>query len=417
MQIDDERVEPSLRTSRASRLLLTATAALGLLACVTRWTRALNDAPPQGWWAERGPVVPHDSFPADCRLCHAGDDWQTIREDFAFDHAAETGHPLEGAHAAAECLRCHNDRGPVTLFAQRGCAGCHADVHRGKLGQDCALCHGQSSWEPSEQIAQHNRTRFPLVGSHAAVACWRCHPGAEVGNFSPTDTNCESCHAADLARATNPDHLAAGLTTGCERCHLPTTWTGSGFTHPTFALTGAHKSADCSECHVGGLFGGTPSDCYSCHMAEYNGVSDPNHVTGNFPLTCESCHGTSTWSGAVFKHTGITANCQDCHLDDYQATSDPNHVTAGFPVSCELCHTSTNNWSAAAFNHAFPITTGKHKNLDCADCHTMPQNYALFSCIDCHEHSQSRMDDKHDEVSGYVWESSACYGCHPAGKE
>ncbi|MEZ6021278.1 MAG: hypothetical protein R3F17_14660 [Planctomycetota bacterium] len=51
----------------------------------------------QGWWRGLGPVMPHDSFPADCSLCHLGGDWNTIRADFEFDHTAETGYALEGA--------------------------------------------------------------------------------------------------------------------------------------------------------------------------------------------------------------------------------------------------------------------------------------------------------------------------------
>ena len=65
----------------------------------------------------------------------------------------------------------------------------------------------------------------------------------------------------------------------------------------------------------------------------------------------------------------------------------------------------------ARFNHQFPITSGAHKVLNCTDCHIVPQTFSIFSCIDCHEHRQSEMDDKHDEVLNYVWETMACYAC------
>ena len=83
--------------------------------------------------------------PADCSLCHVGDDWNEIRSDFRYDHQAQTGVALVGAHAKAECLRCHNDRGPTAAFAVRGCRGCHQDVHLGELGSDCAVCHDELS--------------------------------------------------------------------------------------------------------------------------------------------------------------------------------------------------------------------------------------------------------------------------------
>lgn len=482
---------------------------VGVLACT--WGAKREGA--QYWWEERGPVVPHDSFPADCTLCHQGETWRDIRADFVFDHEKETGHRLEGAHAAAECLRCHNDRGPVQVFASRGCAGCHEDVHQTKLGRDCTSCHDQNTFRPTEQIAMHSRTRFPLVGAHAATECFRCHSGAEVGRFQPVDTECLACHTADLARATNPDHAANGWTNDCDRCHIPTAWSGQAFNHSWWPLTGAHATANCTQCHAGGMFVGTPNQCVDCHLAEYNGATSPNHVALGISTDCADCHGTSTWLGAHFNHTGIVDGCVNCHLTDFQGTTSPDHEALGISTSCEQCH-GTNTWFGAQFDHTgivngcvachqtdydnttspdhavmgigtnceqchdtldwnnaqfdhtgitngcvachlpdyngttnpkhstagfgtdcetchdtldwnngqfshpqFPITTGKHKNFDCIDCHLAPPNYVQFSCTHCHEHSKSKMDGEHDDVNNYVWNSNNCYACHPDGKE
>ena len=421
-------------------------------------------APPQGWWSERGPVVPHDSFPADCSLCHVGDDWNEIRSDFRYDHQAQTGVALVGAHAKAECLRCHNDRGPTAAFAVRGCRGCHQDVHLGELGSDCAVCHDELNWQPKGFVLEHARTRFPLVGAHAATACWRCHEGARVGHFTRESSRCEDCHARDLALVSDPDHAALGWVLDCGRCHLPTTWGGVGFQHFGFPLDGAHAALDCSACHANQVFVGLPTDCFGCHqddysaaqdpdhltlmlstmcsdchttsswydahfshlgissgcvdchLADYQETTDPNHALENLSHDCEQCHTTDTWSGAAFSHAGITSGCAECHLDDYQATSEPNHAQAGFPVSCESCH-NTVAWSDATFDHNFPINSGDHSGLDCIDCHLAPRSFAIFSCTHCHEHRQSEADDEHDDVRGYVWESMACYQCHPNGDD
>ncbi len=422
------------------RWLVIVSLGLLLIACVTRMSDVQNDTPRQGWWEQRGPVVPHGTFPSDCSLCHAGNEWHEIRADFEFDHATETGVELVGAHAAAECLRCHNDKGPVATFFARGCSGCHEDVHRGGFGRECSACHTEDDWRPDERITDHQVTRFPLVGAHAAAACWSCHPGAETGVFIGVDTSCEACHADDLARATDPDHLAAGFVSGCDRCHIPTAWTGAAFKHPGFPLGGGHAGLDCSECHAGGVFTGTPSDCYSCHTSDYAATTSPNHTSAGFPTTCETCHTTSSWLGASFNHStwpltgahlaadcadchagnvyaGTPMDCFSCHATEYNNTTDPNHTSAGFPTTCESCHT-TSRWEGAMFNHMFPITSGAHKNFDCSDCHTTPSNFMLFSCIDCHEHNESDMADKHDEdeITGYVWASSACYMCHPDGR-
>jgi hypothetical protein len=391
-------------------------ACLACTSCVSGLLHVAMHRPPQGWDRRRGPVVPHDNFPADCSICHAGGSWHEIHEGFVFDHLAATGVPLLGAHAGAECLRCHNDRGPVGVFAQRGCSGCHEDIHQGQLGVECTLCHTENDWRPQGQFAMHNRTRFPLAGAHVAVACWRCHPGAQVGNFTRAPVECEHCHQEDLQRATSPDHLAAGWTTDCQRCHQPIAWQGKGFVHSGFPLVGAHGAVECQTCHTSGTFSRLARDCASCHLDDYQATTAPNHQAPAYSTTCESCHTPTAWQAATFSHTGITADCVGCHLSEYNNTNDPNHAAASFPTTCETCH-DVNTWQGASFNHRFRINSGPHGGSSCQTCHQVPNNYSVVSCTHCHKHRQSAMDDKHHEVSGYSWNSTACVSCHPTGRE
>lgn len=204
-----------------------ASTALALLVSLLAFACAIQGHPAaqvHRWWQGLGPVLPHDSFPADCQTCHAGDGWQELVDDFEFDHEEQTGVALGGAHQRASCLRCHNDRGPVAVFTAQGCAGCHEDLHVGTLGGACLDCHNQETWQPEGQVELHQRTRFPLIGTHAVTSCRRCHIGAEVGRFKPTDVECVTCHRADLANANNPNHVALGWVDRCDRCHMPTTW-------------------------------------------------------------------------------------------------------------------------------------------------------------------------------------------------
>ena len=212
------------RPSAAQYVLLAVVAAIG--ACVMPDSKGGER---HRWWAQLGPVLPHDSFPADCKLCHVGDGWNELTAHFQFDHKKETGVPLNGAHADASCLRCHNDRGPVSVFASKGCVGCHEDVHQGDLGVNCVKCHGEDDWRMTDAVAMHDRTRFSLIGMHATVACHLCHPGSLEGNFVPTDTECVTCHRKDLARANNPPHVALGFVDHCDRCHMPTSWRDAEF--------------------------------------------------------------------------------------------------------------------------------------------------------------------------------------------
>jgi hypothetical protein len=353
---------------RAGRRWLATVAVVGVVvAC-----QMLQTPPtPRSGWNRRdwGPLVPHTKFPGDCSLCHVSGRWDELKADFRFDHLAQTGVPLEGAHERAACLRCHNDRGPVEHYVARGCGGCHVDPHEGKLGTECTQCHEQLTWRPTGLFEQHARTRFPLIGAHVATACDQCHPAAHVGTFVGAPLECEECHAAALARATAPDHLALGFTHDCQRCHWPTAWEAAHFDHSTFPLTGAHAAAKCSQCHANGVFRGTPRDCFSCHASDYSGAKNPDHAASGIGTQCQQCHTTVAWRPANFDHAA---------------------------------------W--------FPIASGKHSNFLCSDCHTNSSDYSQFSCTSCHTHSKATSDGEHQGVNGYVWSSLACYSCHPNGK-
>jgi hypothetical protein len=318
--------------------------------------------PRQGWSEKWGPLVPHRSFPDDCGLCHVSEAWDVLRPDFAFDHEKETGHALEGAHSDAACLRCHNDRGPVQVYVARGCGGCHVDPHKSSLGLDCSRCHEQIDWEPRGLIAEHSRTRFPLVGAHSITPCEACHLQAPIGDFRGAPTACALCHQQDLARATSPDHLASGWVTSCERCHTPVSWTGAGFTHDIFPLAGGHGGLECTQCHTSGRFDPIPPDCISCHLDDYQRA--PDHVALSYPRDCRLCHSISDWQSAVVRHdffpltgghagldcvrchtsgtfTPLPTDCYACHQSDYERA--PDHVEDGFPRDCTRCH-NTAEW-------------------------------------------------------------------------
>jgi hypothetical protein len=107
-----------------------------------------------------------------------------------------------------------------------------------------------------------------------------------------------------------------------------------------------------------------------------------------------------------------------CHQTDYNGTSNPSHSAAGFPTDCASCHTTT-QWSGATFDHDgmyFPIYSGSHRGRwsSCADCHTSSSDYAVFTCTTCH--TASNTNGHHRGVSGYVYQSQACYSCHPRGR-
>lgn len=326
------------------------------------------------WAQERTGSNPHGPLPQglDCSACHTPDAWRPLKSPLPFDHAKATGFALTGRHATATCAQCHTD----LRFDQPGtgasaCAGCHADVHQGRIAGDCARCHTTSTFREVPAVALHARAGFPLSGAHLQAPCESCHRNDRGGAFSPVPLDCISCHREDYQSAVSPDHAAAGFPTDCQQCHATLTWTGGvAFDHPRaangYSLVGAHALLRCAGCHVspGLSLRFTPAnqnDCLTCHTGEYQRA----HGAAGFPTTCSDCHSQDTWGGANFDHSRY------------------------FPLS------------------------GPH-DVSCSGCHTTKGDFAQFNCLTCH--TQAATDPRHQDVSGYTYDSAACYRCHARGR-
>jgi hypothetical protein len=288
---------------------------------------------------------------------------------------------------------------------------------------------------PQWTIESHDKTNFPLTGKHRTLSCKECHINLV---FEGTPTDCEACHW--IRR--QDDRYSLRLGTRCSDCHTPQSWKKvdpalwSHEVNVGYKLEGVHRTLDCETCHGTAGFEPQPTACYGCHAADYQGTDSPNHAQAGFPTDCAQCHSQLSWEDAAFAHTGFVlqgqhaaAACSDCHSDgvyqgkstacaschinDYNATTDPNHRASGFPLDCAICHgTSANGWSAPNFNHPFPLS-GHHAGATCSDCH-QTSDYRVFNCLGCHE--KAATDGHHNGVSGYQYNSQACYACHPNGQ-
>ncbi len=382
-------------------------------------------------------------FPMDCSICHTTNGWRSS----SFDHS-KVGFALTGAHASASCASCHTSG--YTGGAPKTCYGCHSKDYSGATNpnhsqagfpQDCTVCHTTSSWSGAK-FDHAAYTGFALTGMHSGLQCIQCHVG---GKYAGTSADCASCHTKDYNATTNPNHKTSGFPMDCSICHTTKSWSPASFDHSksAFPLTGAHANVACASCHVNGQFSGLSTTCSSCHMKNFNSTTNPNHVQAKFPTDCQVCHSTTAWQPASFDHSktgfpltgahvnvacaschingvyaGTPTDCYSCHKKDYTGTTNPNHVASGFPTTCNTCHTTT-TWAGATFNHTwFPIYSGKHagKWTTCADCHVNTANYAVFSCITCHQHDSSVVTPKHRDVRNFVYSATSCYGCHPTGR-
>jgi hypothetical protein len=175
-------------------------------------------------------------------------------------------------------------------------------------------------------------------------------------------------------------------------------------------------------------------------MPDFQSTVSPNHVQANFATTCQTCHSTTSWSGASFNHattgfaltgahvstpcaschvnnnyglTAANAACSACHMPDFQSTVSPNHVQAAFPTTCQTCHTTT-TWNGGTFNHATTgfALTGAHVSAPCSSCH-INNNYNLTAanavCSACHmPEFQSTTNPSH-AAAGFPTDCTVCH--------
>jgi decaheme cytochrome c component MtrC/MtrF-like protein len=364
-----------------------------------------------------GTHSPHGNLNVPCQNCHTASAWKPIRAVPEFDHN-QTKYPLRGMHQAVACTQCHVK--PVFTSVGQRCQDCHADIHKRQMGANCEQCHTVRGWQVSLQQVQQHNNRFPLTGAHAAVECDACHKGAATGQFQGLSIQCYSCHSNEFKSTSSPNHVTAGFSTTCETCHTADTWLNAKFDHNSvgFPLSGAHAvpPRQCADCHTNNNYALSSTACITCHLKDYQGTTNPNHVAANFPSNCAQCHSIIAWTPASFDHSTVnfaltgahtvpprqctdchvnnnynlsSTACVSCHLKDFQNTNNPNHAASGFAQTCETCH-NTSAWEPATFDHAksgFPLT-GSHTvpPRQCADCH-VNNNYNITStaCVSCHQ--------------------------------
>lgn len=240
-----------------------------------------------------------------------------------------------------------------------------ADSPHRVMKNECSDCHNPYSWKSVE--FNHQNTWFSLDGVHRKIRCLSCH---DISDFSKASPACGSCHT---------DIHQGKLPWNCERCHTAMGWhfldAAVAHANTSFPLIGGHANLDCHSCHLGeseNEFSFVRSECVNCHRADFDAALNPPHTELGFGLRCDECHQMLAWRSANF----------------------------------------------ARHDSFFPIYGGAHagKWSTCDVCHEVPGDYSQFSCLNCHEHNQSRMDSRHQgEVGGYVYDSNACYDCHRSG--
>jgi hypothetical protein len=407
----------------------------------------------------------------DCARCHSehnGADfplirWEPSRE--AMDHS-KTGFALDGHHAKVQCADCHNSRN-IPASARPGilvkdlnhtylglssdCKSCHADEHHGQLSANCASCHNTSAWKPAPSF-NHAAAKFALTGTHAKVACSKCHPSVPAAKTYVKYTGlsfekCTGCHT---------DPHKGSFTAPCESCHNTTNWKHvaqlENFSHSRtkFPLLGKHQAVACSDCHTHGDFK-TPvahAKCMDCHQDAHQGqftaradggecaachtvdgfkpstFGVKEHAATSYPLVgrhasvrCEKCH-LPKGKETIFKIKQI--QCRDCHDDIHKG----QFAAAPHLNRCEDCH-NLQGFRPAQFSLSrhqqtrFPLT-GAHLAIPCVECHAstpgsiVPVKYRFEdrSCAACHQDPHRGEFRKQMAAKGAGGLTVGCEACH-----
>ncbi len=369
--------------------------------------------------------VHQNNLGTNCKDCHSEESFTYLN----FDHRS-TNFPLNGAHKQIGCAQCHNMDVSLDIILQdrigvqtTDCIDCHEDVHDNKFGSNCIECHNEDSFfQVPENLFDHSKTDFDLVGKHKVVDCRECH--VESYTEPLPHNECASCHV-DYHEE---QFVSNGKGPDCSECHTEDGFEESLFTianhqETVFPLEGAHIATPCFSCHLKNdkwSFREIGQRCVDCHEDVHSGYIDEQYYVNQ---SCESCHSTVNWTENHFDHNltefellGVHAeqDCRDCHMT---AELDDENKYEGFSnigSECTVCHENVHdsqfeenghtdcarchgfqNWGVDDFNHdntAFKLD-GKHINLACEACHKEIQTngkkyvqYKIesFECIDCH---------------------------------
>jgi len=332
----------------------------------------------------------HEKYKKDCDQCHK---------------------PFEKGAQNDLCLDCHKKvnqdvmkqkglHGKIPKIEQINCSHCHAE-HR---GQDANIV-------PFDRDTfDHNRTDFPLQGTHDRLVCSSCHKKTE--KYRKAASDCYGCHKKD-------DSHKGRMGKKCQNCHIELFWGESYYNHKKtdFPLKATHKNVRCIDCHPNQQFKDTSKTCYACH--EFDDV----HRSDN-GKKCEDCHNEKAWEIIVFDHDKDTKfklkarhqsiSCQACHKGDVYKDIKHDCITCHegddshqgfFGKKCQDCHVEK-SWSRNTFDHTketdYPLK-GKHRTVECILCHKGDVYAELDDkCISCH-----RKDDSHEGEEG-----EKCENCH-----
>jgi hypothetical protein len=397
---------------------------------------------------------------AACADCHGHQAWKPAT---GFDHA-KTAFPLTGLHAKVECAKCHTSpRLELATDAQgkpvprwkplshTDCVSCHKNPHSRRFPGACTKCHTTQGFQVFDaKNFDHERTRYPLRGRHATVACAKCHGPKLAGGQKPAFDRCDRCHRDSHAGLAT----LAGRPADCVACHSvqgwkPSTYSVSAHQASAYPLEGRHALVPCAKCHPQG------PDSLAARLGAARVLLRP--ARGG----CLDCH-TDPHRGR-FEAGGARAkagSCRTCHtMNGYRPTlvDAAAHARLGYPlagahraVPCQSCHTelkvapatavgaipaAARGWAASGRDSLRTLLLAGTATA-CADCHQSPHGDqfkgrrarrkdgpAGDACDACHGIDSFKPADRfnHEKDSAFRLAGAhakvRCEGCHKSSRD
>ena len=190
-----------------------------------------------------------------------------------------------------------------------------------------------------------------------------------------------------------------------------------------FPLRGLHTNTACENCHMNGVFKGTPTSCTQCHSRGGNSVAQMKPAK-HIPITqdCNQCHRPNAWVPATFSHNQLTQTCATCHNNTLQTGKPSYHFTT--IKDCGECHRTTAWLPASGYDHGLETTSSNCANSLCHDGRTAtgsPANHSLFrsngvsdlsKCGACHQIGTTFMIQNWSHNGVSIATMTDCKSCH-----
>jgi len=333
-----------------------------------------------------------------CLSCHLSDEFADYFGERSREFMDQYEHSIhylaiEEGKTSASCSDCHGSHNVFPADDVR------STVHRTKINNTCAQCHG----EPFAELRRSDHGQAFARGVQSAPVCTDCHGEHTITTITSEDSPVHKIQEAETCKSCHLDDPEV-------RARVPVT---AGF------IASYDQSVHGMALQAGNLDAATCSDCHGDH--EILNADHPNSMLHrrNVNQTCGECHGDvyddykiSSHGQAFDRGVRGAPTCTDCHGEHtIYKHDDPRAPVSAVRLATEVCgecHESvrlTERYGLSAGRvssfvdsyHGTALRAGGANVANCASCHgahkilpsTDPRSKVHIdniaaTCGDCH---------------------------------